>query len=98
MPKIFKAWVYIRNDLSPTKKRTCIVEEVSRAIGINNDLPGLPSIFSDDMRSSTPTETDRAIIRALYDEDLRSGMRRNQALTAVGAWFAEDRAGTEPQP
>ena len=92
VPLIVKAWVHIRNDLSAERKQACIVEQLVRALGVYNDLPGQPSIFSGSTEISTLTETDSAVIRALYDSRLTSGMRRAQALKAVRAWFAEDRA------
>lgn len=93
-PQIVSAWAFIPAALPPTLTRACIVEELSHAVGVQNDLPWLHSVFSDEIHISMLTETDRAIIRALYDDRLHTGMARARVLKAVRDWFEEDRART----
>ena len=82
-PQIVRAWALVPNDLPQATARACIVEELSHAVGVQNDLPWLHSVFSDEIHVSALTETDRAIIRALYDHRLHSGMPRARVLKAV---------------
>lgn len=90
-PQIVRAWAFIPDDLPQTTTSACIVEELSHAVGVQNDLPWLHSVFSDEIHVSVLTETDRAIIRALYNHRLHSGMPRARVLKAVRDWFEEDR-------
>lgn len=69
--------VFIPSDVSPQEIRDCLHEEVSQAIGPLNDLYRLSdSIFNDDNFNAVLTGFDMLVLRAYYDDSLRSGMTR----------------------
>ncbi|MEQ8708841.1 MAG: DUF2927 domain-containing protein [Rhodospirillales bacterium] len=72
--------VYISTD-TVEKTRHCIYQEVTQALGLRNDSTIVEeSIFNDRIVRHSLTETDRILIRTLYDERLRPGMDRRTAM------------------
>lgn len=70
-----RASVFLPEDVSPQEMRDCLHEEIAQALGPLNDLYRLPhSIFNDDNVHVVLTDRDMAILRATYDNGLRSGM------------------------
>jgi len=67
--------VFLPNDVSPQEVRDCLHEEVAQAMGPLNDLYRLDdSVFNDDNFHAVLTGYDMLILRAYYDDALRSGM------------------------
>jgi len=76
--------VFIPSDVAPQEIRDCLHEEVSQALGPLNDLYRLPdSVFNDDNFNAVLTGFDMLILRAYYDESLRSGMTRAEVAAAL---------------
>jgi hypothetical protein len=68
------AKVYISTD-TPEKTRHCIYQEVTQALGLRNDSEIVPdSIFNDRIVRFSLSDTDRILIRTLYDRRLKPGM------------------------
>ena len=68
------AKVYISTD-TPEKTRHCIYQEVTQALGLRNDSEIVPeSIFNDKIVRFSLSDTDRVLIRTLYDRRLKPGM------------------------
>lgn len=62
---------------SEATKRSCVIEEVSQALGLPNDsFTVKPSIFNDDDEFQDLTWQDETFLRVLYDPRVRPGMTR----------------------
>ena len=76
--------VFLPNDVSPQEVRDCLHEEVAQAMGPLNDLYRLhDSVFNDDNFHSVLTGFDMLILRAYYDDALRSGMTRSEVAAVL---------------
>lgn len=76
--------VFIPSDVSPQEVRDCLHEEIAQALGPLNDLYRLSdSVFNDDNFNAVLTGFDMLILRAYYDDALRSGMTRAQVSAAL---------------
>lgn len=81
--------VFIPNDVAPQEIRDCLHEEVAQALGPLNDLYRLAdSVFNDDNFNAVLTGFDMLVLRAYYDDALRSGMTRNEVAAALPAILA----------
>ena len=81
----FKAvTIFIPRYAPPHEVRSCILEEVTQALGPGNDLSALEdSIYNDDNAHVWPTSFDLLMLRLLYEPEIASGL---------GEAEAEDRA------
>jgi hypothetical protein len=76
--------VFLPNDVSPQEVRDCLHEEVAQALGPLNDLYRLDdSVFNDDNFHAVLTGFDMLILRAYYDDALRSGMTRAEVAAVL---------------
>ena len=67
----------IPESTSEATKRSCVIEEVTQALGLPNDsFTVKPSIFNDDDESQDLTWQDQLFLRVLYDGRVRPGMTR----------------------
>jgi DUF2927 family protein len=58
-------------------KRSCVIEEVTQALGLPNDsFTVKPSVFNDDDEYQDLTWQDELFLRVLYDARVRPGMTR----------------------
>jgi len=72
---IGKADILIKDELPPTIRDACIVEELIQSLGLMNDDPrARPSIFNDSQEFLDLTSHDEFLLRILYDERVRPGM------------------------
>jgi hypothetical protein len=84
-----RAVVFLPSDVSPQEVRDCLHEEVAQAIGPLNDLYRLPdSVFNDDNFHAVLTGFDMLVLRAYYDNSLRSGMSRAEVGARLPAILA----------
>lgn len=78
--------VFIPSDVPPQEVRDCLHEELAQALGPLNDLYHLPdSVFNDDNFHAVLTGFDMLILRAYYDDQLRSGMTRAEVAARLPA-------------
>lgn len=71
--------IFIPDSAPPYLIRSCLIEEVTQALGPANDLFGLgPSIFNDDGAHVWPTSLDLLMLRVLYRPELRTGLKRRE--------------------
>jgi hypothetical protein len=67
----------IPESASEATKRSCVIEEVTQALGLPNDsFTVKPSIFNDDDEYQDLTWQDELFLRVLYDARVRPGMTR----------------------
>jgi len=96
--------VFLPADVSPQEIRDCLHEEIAQALGPVNDLYRLSqSVFNDDNFHTVLTGYDMLMLRATYDPNLRSGMRRAAVAARLPAIFSRlnrrgGRANTAPVP
>ena len=84
LPGRNKVAIFLPGDVSPQEVRDCLHEELAQALGPLNDLYRLPdSVFNDDNFHTVLTGFDMLILRAYYAPEMRNGMTRNQAATAL---------------
>ncbi len=82
--KLDKITVFIPAYAQPHEIRSCILEEVTQALGPGNDLRDLDdSIFNDDNAHVWPTSFDLLILRMLYHEELRNGFKYDEAISSA---------------
>ncbi len=75
------AHIFIKDELSPIWRETCIIEEMAQSLGLLNDDPrASPSIFNDDGVYQSLTSQDELLLRILYDPRIESGMTRRNVL------------------
>lgn len=80
-PVIAHGLILIKGETSGLLRESCAHEEFAQALGPGNDFFGArPSIFNDDGEFALLTEHDEYILRVLYDDRLRAGMRRDEAM------------------
>ncbi|QDY70269.1 DUF2927 domain-containing protein [Qingshengfaniella alkalisoli] len=80
------ATVFIPTQISPQEVRDCLHEEVAQALGPLNDLYRLEdSIFNDDNLNSVLTGFDMIVLRATYDDSLRTGMTSGEVAARLPA-------------
>ena len=78
--------VFMPGDVSPQEVRDCLHEEIAQALGPLNDLYRLDdSVFNDDNFHTVLTGFDMLMLRATYDDALRSGMTRDQVAARLPA-------------
>lgn len=76
--------VFLPNDVAPQEIRDCLHEEVAQALGPLNDLYRLhDSVFNDDNFNAILTGFDMLVLRAYYDDQIRSGMTRDQVAAVL---------------
>lgn len=84
-----RAAVFLPSDVSPQEIRDCLHEEIAQALGPLNDLYRLPfSIFNDDNLHTVLTTFDMLILRATYDDTLRTGQSPREVARRLPAIFA----------
>ena len=82
--EITYAVIYIRDELRADSRRSCIEEEVSQVLGLPRDDPTVrPSIFNYDEEFVFLTDHDVKLLNILYDDRLRAGMSRTEAMPLV---------------
>ncbi len=78
--------IFIPSDVSPQEIRDCLHEEIAQALGPVNDLYRLTdSIFNDDNFQIVLTGFDMLILRAYYDDALKSGMTQGKVAARLPA-------------
>ncbi len=76
--EIYKAVVYIRDDLPPEMQRTCLAEEIYQAMGMFEDYSDSTYFsFNNQVQAKQITAHDKALLRALYDPRVRLGTPAN---------------------
>ena len=81
--EIFAAGVFIRTELASTDVRSCIAQELTQIMGLPNDIQATDTAFSSDSLLERLSDTDRQLVRILYDDRLRPGMTLEQAMPIV---------------
>ena len=75
---------------SPEPTRRCIAQELTQVLGLPNDIDDPDgTVFSSYSTRTTLSESDRNIVRILYDPRLRPGMTRAEAMPIVHEIAAE---------
>lgn len=84
--QMVKAFVLVDIDLSADHIRRCMVQEIAHAMGLSNDIddPG-GTVFSSNSTRDTLSESDKLMLRILYDPRLETGMSRAEAMPIVRA-------------
>lgn len=94
--KLDKITVFIPAYSQPHEIRSCILEEVTQALGPGNDLRDLDdSIFNDDNAHIWPTSFDLLILRTLYSDQLRNGFDDNEANAKARDILRAERLGVQ---
>ncbi|MGF1658753.1 MAG: DUF2927 domain-containing protein [Rubrimonas sp.] len=89
-PVILQGVILIKAETTGLLRESCAHEEFAQALGPGNDFFGArPSIFNDDGEFALLTEHDEYLLRVLYDDRLRSGMRRHEAMPIVREVISE---------
>ena len=87
---ILSALVYIDADLPPAEIRRCLAQEITQTLGLPNDIDDPDgTVFSSYSRRETLSESDRRMVRILYDPRLTPGMTRVEAMPIVREIVAE---------
>ena len=75
---------------------TCILEEISQALGLPMDTELIrPSILSNQDLPQPMSINDKILVRALYDRRIRPGMPRDKALDVAKSIIPELIAGVQ---
>ncbi|HMA13369.1 MAG: DUF2927 domain-containing protein [Bacteroidota bacterium] len=74
------ATVFVRTDRGERTLQGCLVQQTAQVLGLRHDLdPDADSLFSDSGRHDDLTDSDRVMLRLLYDERLKPGQRWPEA-------------------
>ena len=88
--RIDAAFVFIDEGLGPTEIRRCLTQEITQTLGLPNDIDDPDgTVFSSYSRRETLSESDRRMVRILYDPRLTPGMTRGEAMPIVREIVAE---------
>jgi len=69
------AVILVKGEHLQIMRDSCIQEEMTQALGLANDSPGIrPSIFNDDEEFALLTRHDEMLLKMLYDPRLKEGM------------------------
>ena len=80
------ARIIINSDNIPEVVEHCLVEEITQALGLPNDDPGIiPSIFNDTLQLDALSFIDQVLVRVLYDPRLLPGTPRVDAIAIARA-------------
>lgn len=72
------------------KLMACVVEELTQVLGLPNDsITVSPSIFNDRSRDHFLTGLDYILLKILYDQRLKIGMKKIEAMPVVQSIVAE---------
>lgn len=85
-------FAFIRDDIPDWRLQSCIVEELTQALGLVNDVPGARFTMFNDIWRARQTELtvqDRLFVRLLYDRRMRPGFDRDEAREAALRILAE---------
>lgn len=81
--EIVRAQILIPND-RPEKTHHCLVEETVQVLGLTNDTTLLDdSIFNEKSDRLSLSVADQILLKALYDQRLKPGMRKDEAQGVV---------------
>ncbi len=84
------AHIFIKDELSPVWRETCIIEEMTQSLGLLNDDPrAIPSIFNDDGVYQSLTSHDELLLQVLYDPRIQPGMTRRNVVPLAEQVIAE---------
>ena len=84
------ARIIINSDNIPEVVEHCLVEEITQALGLPNDDPGIiPSIFNDTLQLDALSFIDQVLVRVLYDPRLLPGTPRVDAIAIARAILEE---------
>lgn len=87
---IARAAVIVDRDLRPSLMAHCIAEELVQVMGLPNDACHYrPSLFCEADEEPAMTPADEILLRTLYDDRLRTGMSRAEAMPIARAIIAE---------
>ena len=82
--EIFLSLVFIDADLGEAHIRRCMIQEVAQSLGLPNDIDDPDgTIFSSYSLRHSLSASDYAMLETLYDERLRPGMTRREAMPVV---------------
>ncbi len=85
-----EAIVFLPVNLLPPVGHNCLVTQTTRIMGLPFPAPtGADSVFSVDSPHSHLTAIDRRLIGLLYDQRLKPGMKRDEALAIARTILAE---------
>ena len=79
--RLLDAHIFLRAETMGLRRRACLHEEITQALGLTNDsATARPSIFNDDQEFALLTRHDELLLRALYDPALQPGMTADEAM------------------
>lgn len=82
--------IVVGTDISERVRKHCILEEMVQVLGLPNDACHYrPSLFCEDDYVMEMTPADRLLLQALYDNRLRPGMKRAEAMPIIRTILAE---------
>ncbi|MCC5963879.1 MAG: DUF2927 domain-containing protein [Rhodobacteraceae bacterium] len=85
----------IRAELPDLSREACYFEELAQGMGLPNDHPRVrPSLFNDTAEFAVLTALDETLLRLLYDDRLRPGMREPEARPIIREIAAELMGGS----
>jgi hypothetical protein len=85
----------IRAELPDLSREACYFEELAQGMGLPNDHPRVrPSLFNDTAEFAVLTALDETLLRLLYDDRLRPGMREPEARPVIREIAAELMGGS----
>ena len=84
--RLVDAHIFLRAETTGLRRRACLHEEITQALGLTNDsATARPSIFNDDQEFALLTRHDEILLRALYHPSLRPGMAAEEAMPTARA-------------
>lgn len=91
------AHIFLGAELGPLMRTSCLHEEIIQSLGLTNDSDqARPSIFNDNQEFALMTDHDALLLRLLYDDRLRPGMLKADAMPIVAEIGASLIAGGSP--
>jgi len=88
--QLHRAVIVVNAELGDGKVRHCLLEEMTQALGLPNDVRvRWPSIFSEGKKVTGLSDYDQLFLRTLYDTRIKAGMSKSEGLRVARKILAE---------
>ncbi len=91
---LFRSLIIVNRELPPAQMDACLLEEMTQAMGLPNDSDIVsPSIFNQKSTLQSLSDSDRQMLKILYDQRLPAGTPKADAMRISRAILSELQGG-----
>lgn len=91
---LFRSLIIVNRELPPAQMDACLLEEMTQAMGLPNDSDIIsPSIFNQKSTSQSLSDSDKLMLKILYDQRLPAGTPKADAMRISRVILSELQGG-----